>query len=212
MSRFAILSVNDRPVVTATNPLIKKHELYHFEDAVALLTAAEAARNQVDITAKAVREEGYAAAHAEASDAFASTLTEQLRSFSASLEQFEEQRRTDIANAAFAAVQMIIGEIPDTDIIRGLVNKTLERLGDQDIIAVHLAPATAHNMGALAKDCQIIADPDLGPFDCHVLTAQSRIVASLSVQLDTLAGRWGVNRTEMAGDAASAPSADEDDQ
>lgn len=194
MSRFALLSIGGKQTLISESPLIKRSERDEYRSAAALLEAATKIRDDSQRAAAAARSEAYSDAAQDAANEFATTLKTQLQNFAADLDGEKENRRADIADAAFAAVKAILGEIDDTQMMRALVIKTLSSLENQNVLSVQLSPDMAAAIGNL-DGVNIIAEPAFGPYDCCVITADSRIVASVSVQLETLAKRWSVTAT-----------------
>jgi flagellar biosynthesis/type III secretory pathway protein FliH len=199
MSRFALLSIGGAQKLISDSPLIKRSEREEYQSAADLLNAAAKIRDESETAAEVARSEAYADAAQDAAAEFTATLQTQLQNFATDLDSEKEARRTDIADAAFAAVKAILGDIDDTEMMRALVTKTLNNLENQNVLSVQLSPDMARVIGHL-DGISIIAEPTFGPYDCCVVTTDSRIVASLSVQLETLARRWGVAADDARGD------------
>jgi flagellar biosynthesis/type III secretory pathway protein FliH len=191
MSRFALLPVGGVQTLISDSPLIKRSEREEFQSAAALLQAADKLRNDAAEATEAARSEAYAAAADKAAADFTQTIKSELQKFAADLAREKDARRDDIAEAAFGAVKAILGEMDDTQMMQAMVTKTLSNLENQEVLSVQLSPDIAAAIGSL-DGINVIAEPTFGPYDCCVITADSRIVANLSVQLETLAKRWGV--------------------
>jgi flagellar biosynthesis/type III secretory pathway protein FliH len=83
--------------------------------------------------------------------------------------------------------------------MRRVVDRTLARLDTETPVTIDVAPALAGDLRAhlaALTHVSITQNPDLGPTDCHIMTASGRIIASLSVQFDALAARWGLNNAD----------------
>ncbi len=187
---------SDRNTLLASDrAVIKRAERVDFADAVALLHAAAAIREQAQADASAARLAGHAEGLAEARAEADAHVAEQIAAFAEAVEQQEQARRADIAEAAHAAVRAIIGELDDEAILPRMVERTLARLPAEGPVSVSVAPAMAECLAARLGDLShvaIVAEPALGPTDCVMRTSAGQVIASLSVQLDALAKRWGV--------------------
>jgi len=175
--------------------VIKRAERVDFSDAIALLHAAAAIREQAQADADAARLAGRAEGLAEATATADAHVAEQVAAFARAVEQHEQARRSDIAEAAHAAVRAIIGELDDDTILPCMVERTLARLPAEGPVSVAVAPAMAERLAARLEGLEhvaIVAEPALGPTDCVMRTSAGQVIASLSVQLDALAKRWGV--------------------
>jgi flagellar biosynthesis/type III secretory pathway protein FliH len=187
---------SDRNTLLASDrTVIKRAERVDFADAVALLHAAAAIREQAQADASAARLAGHAEGLAEARAEADAHVAEQIAAFAEAVEQQEQARRADIAEAAHAAVRAIIGELDDETLLPRMVERTLARLPAEGPVSVSVAPAMAECLAARLGDLShvaIVAEPALGPTDCVMRTSAGQVIASLSVQLDALAKRWGV--------------------
>lgn len=187
---------SDRATLLASDtPVIKRAERADFADAVSLLQVAGAIRDTALAEAERARAAGHAEGLAEARSGMDVLLADQIAGFAEAIERREEARRADIAQAAFAAVQTILGELEDETIVPRMVERTLARLPDDGPVAIQTAPAMAERLAetfAAFDHVTIAANPDLQATDCVLRTRDGQVIASLSVQLDTLARRWGV--------------------
>ena len=107
----------------------------------------------------------------------------------------EQERRASIADAAMAAVRMMIGDLGAGDIVPGLAERALDRMGEDSRYSVEVAPSHVEAVTArLAgrEGVAVEANPALGPLDCVVRTSTGRVIANLDTQIETLAQRWGV--------------------
>lgn len=191
MSRYSVLTLGGAQAVISDSALIKRSERQDYETAAALLSAASKIRADSANAATLAHSEAYADAAEAARAEFTHSLNTQLQNFSVDLERDKEARRTDIADAAFAAIKAILGEIGNAEMMQAMVAKTLSNLEKQEVLSVHVSPVISAAIAPL-NGIEIISDPAFGPYDCRVVTAESRIIASLSVQLDTIAKRWGI--------------------
>jgi flagellar biosynthesis/type III secretory pathway protein FliH len=176
------------------SPIIKRSQRADFTDAASLLQAASAIRDRAETDTAAARSRGHAEGLAEAKATARTMVAEELTAFAAAVDGYARARRDDVAEAAYAAVRAIIGEIDDKDLVGRLVDRTLARLPGNGPIAVTVAPEMLDLLaGRLTSDqVTVIADPTLGATGCHVRTSDGQVIASLSIQLDALAKRWGV--------------------
>ncbi len=191
MRRFSLLTLGGAQAVISDSALIKRSERQDYETSAALLSAASQIRDDCANAAALARSEAYADATEAARAEFTHSLNTQLQNFAVDLERDKEARRNDIADAAFAAIKAILGEIGNAEMMQAMVAKTLSNLEKQEVLAVHVSPAIFAAIAPI-NGIEIIPDPAFGPYDCRVVTAEGRIIASLSVQLDTIAKRWGV--------------------
>lgn len=186
---MALLVASDRPV-------IKRAERIDFTDAMDLLRAAAAIRDQAQDAAETARRTGYREGLDEARAGTDAHLAAQVAGFAAALDAHEQTRRQDIAEAAYAAVRAILGELDDAELLPRIVERTLAQLPGDEPVTVLVAPALAQQVsvrtGALTH-VAVEADPEMGPHDCVVRTHAGQVIASLSVQLDALAKRWGID-------------------
>jgi flagellar biosynthesis/type III secretory pathway protein FliH len=198
---FHLAYADDVALLDSSRPIVKAHERTAFADAIAVLAETKGLRDRALSDAEAAREdgrrEGLEEAKAEARHAVAASLAD----IATAIDAHAEARRADIAEAAFAAARAIVGELDQTDVMHRVVDRTLARFDTETPMTIDVAPALAadlrHHVAALSH-VSITENADLGPTDCHVLTASGRIIASLSVQFDALAGRWGLKKEETA--------------
>lgn len=175
--------------------VIRADERTAFTDAVALLAAAGEIRDEAAASADSARQAARAEGLAEADAAVRELLAGEIAGFADAIERHAEARRADVAEAAYAAVRAILGEIDDAALVTRMVERTLARLPSEAPVTFAVAPEMATalaNRLAGHEHVTVVADETLGPTDCHARTAQGGVIASLSVQLDALARRWGV--------------------
>lgn len=192
---FHLVHSDDGALLASDRAVIKASEMAAFQEAVTLLQAAAAIRDRATAASEDSRRAGYAEGLAEARSGIAEHLAEQIADFAAALDQHEQLRRSDIAEAALAAVRAIVGELADEALVPRMVERTLARLPEGGPVKVMVAPAleaaVAARLGARTY-VSLVPDAGLGPADCVIRTSAGQVIASLSVQLDTLAKRWGV--------------------
>jgi flagellar biosynthesis/type III secretory pathway protein FliH len=192
---FHLVNADGGTLLASDTAVIKRAERSDFIDAVALLQAAAAIRDAAEVRAEAARQAAYEEALAEARGAVEAELAEQVAGFARALEQHEAARRDDIAAAAYAAVQAIVGTLDDETLVARIAERTLARLPDGPV-TLHVAPVMAARLGAQLEELThvtIVADPALGTTDCVLRGNAGQVIASLSVQLAALAKRWGVD-------------------
>lgn len=196
---FHLAYVDNRVLLDSSRPIVKAHERTAFADAVEVLAETKALRSRALADGEAARDDGRSAgleeAKAEARQVVAASLTD----VAATINAHAEARRADIAEAAFAAARAIIGDLDDTDVMQRIVDRTLARLDGDKPVTIEVAPAVAN---ALTKHTEaldhvtVTENPDFGPTDCRIHSAQGQIIASLSVQFNALAARWGLTKAE----------------
>jgi flagellar biosynthesis/type III secretory pathway protein FliH len=197
---FALILDSETPALAALSPLIKADQRQDFIQAADVLTEVRALKAaslaEIDARQASAARDGYARGLAKAEEQIEAMLAEIASQFSA----FENQRRDDIAAAAYAAVTAIIGGLDDETVLAKLVGASLARNEDNSPVTVEVTPAMAERIAAKLGDTPHVSvrgNPALGARDCQILSPQGRIVADLSVQMTALAERWGV-----PGDAA----------
>ncbi len=195
---FALFLDKDTPVFGSGSSLIKAQDRQDFETVAALLGETrrlhETSKAEIEALHQTAEARGYEEGLAIATGEFDARLAELALQFDA----FREERRNDIAAAAFAAVKAIIGDMDDERVIMGLVDASLNRRDSEAPVTVEVAPDMVKRLQAhLADRTYVIvrANEAFGPYDCGLLTPQGRIVADLDVQLSALSDRWGVTDT-----------------
>lgn len=192
---YHLVHADDAALLFSERAVIKRDERQSFADAVALLGAVREAQARAVQAADAARHEAYSAAFEGAGAEVNDLLAREIAQFAASIDAQEQARRSDIAEAALAAVQAVLGELDDAVLMPALVARALDRLQPQGAVIVAVAPDMAEKVAARLEaltEVTILPDPALGPHDCAIRTEQGQVIASLSVQLETLAKRWGV--------------------
>lgn len=192
---FHLIHSDGATLLGSDTAVIKREQRTDFVDAAALLQAAAAIRAKASEDAEAARAEAREEGLAEARATVEAALAEQIASFAEAIDRHEQARRADVAAAALAAVRAILGTIDDETVATGIVERTLARLPGEGRVSVHLAPAMAEVVTPRLAGLPHVAvqpDPTLGATDCVLRTSAGQVIASLSVQLDALAKRWGV--------------------
>lgn len=168
-----------------------------FTDAHALLAraAAEAASvaERVEAATERGREEGAREAAGQAEAEVAARVAE----LAATLAAEAGARRAEIAAAALAGAEAIVGALPREDAAVRLAVQAVERLPDDERIVILCSPAVASRLQAALAGREGVAvetRDDFGDLQVELATGAGRIVASLDVQLAALAERWGVAR------------------
>ncbi|KTF67776.1 MULTISPECIES: FliH/SctL family protein [unclassified Sphingomonas] len=192
---YHLVHADDAALLFSERAVIKRDERQSFSDAVALLGAVREAQAKAVQAADIAREEAYSTALSGARTDIDDLLAREIAQFAAAIEAQEQARRSEIAEAALAAVHAVLGELDDATLVPALVARALDRLHPQGAVIVAVAPDLAEKVAArlaALTEVTILADPGLGAHDCAIRTEQGQVIASLSVQLETLAKRWGV--------------------
>lgn len=192
---YHLVHADDAALLFSERTVIKRDERQSFSDAVALLGAVREAQAKAVQAADIAREEAYSTALSGARTDIDDLLTREIAQFAAAIAAQEQARRSEIAEAALAAVHAVLGELDDATLVPALVARALDRLQPQGAVIVAVVPDMAEKVAArlaALTEVTILPDPALGAHDCAIRTEQGQVIASLSVQLDTLAKRWGV--------------------
>jgi len=192
---YHLVHADDAALLFSERAVIKRDERQSFVDAVALLGAVREAQARAVQAANDAREAAYGAALHGAQAGIEDLLAREIAQFSKAIDLQEQARRTEIAEAALAAVHAVLGELDDATLVPALVARALDRLQPQGAVIVAVAPDMAEKVSAqlaARTEVTILPDPALGAHDCAIRTEQGQVIASLSVQLETLAKRWGV--------------------
>jgi flagellar biosynthesis/type III secretory pathway protein FliH len=192
---FHLAYADDGALLDISRPVVKAHERIAFAEAIGVLTETKLRRDRALADAEAALNDGRRAGLEEAKAEARQAIAAGLANIANDIDAHAESRRADIAEAAFAAARAIVGELEVSETMRRVVDRTLARLDTETPIIIDVAPAMAADLRshvAALTHVSITENPDLGPTDCHVITASGRIIASLSVQFDALAARWGL--------------------
>lgn len=192
---YHLVHADDAALLFSERAVIKREERQSFADAITLLGAVREAHAKAVQAAELARDEAYGTALSGARAEIDDLLAREIAQFAAAIEAQEQARRSEIAEAALAAVHAVLGELDDATLVPALVARALDRLQPQGAVIVAVAPDLAEKVGvrlAALPEVTILPDPALGAHDCAIRTEQGQVIASLSVQLETLAKRWGV--------------------
>jgi flagellar biosynthesis/type III secretory pathway protein FliH len=201
MSYFLINS-GDQSIGT-NSPLIKSRDRQNFNDAIVLLQHAKAVKTETETAYAAANDRGYSDGVAAGRSAIEAEFLAEMQKIFASIEANEAARHEQIATLAFAAAQAIVGAIDQTDAVRGIVNQVIKRNESQHAITVHLNPEKCEalrNLDAFPKTVELIANTNLGPTDCEIVSANGKIIASMKLQFAALAKRWSVANPAIQSD------------
>ncbi len=190
------LTIGDR-ILSGRSALIKAHDRAAFAEIDALLDEANRIKNDMLDQSAAARDEAYRHGLTQGFQQVQSYFLAKLDELSATVEAHEQERRANIADAAMAAVQMMIGDLGDADIVPGLAERALDRMAEDSRYVVEVASeqvAMVQERLAARDAVSVEANPMLGPLDCVVRTSTGRVIASLDTQMETLAQRWGVGQ------------------
>jgi flagellar biosynthesis/type III secretory pathway protein FliH len=202
MSFFLFLDGNT-PAIGTKSPIIKSRDINYISQTISILSEVRALQSAhlEDIAAarNAAQVQGYRDGIVKAEAQIESLLT----SLVASFDDLSSARRDDIATAAFAAVRAIVGALDDETKLKGIVETSLARINSEGPITVEVATNLAERIAIALGDranITVTGSHELSPYGCRIHSANGRIVADLGIQLDALAGRWGV---EVSRDAAN---------
>jgi flagellar biosynthesis/type III secretory pathway protein FliH len=183
------------PAIATPRRVIKAADRQSFADAIDMLQSVRALKDEVEadiaVRSATAAEEGRQSGYAAVTD----IVSNAIKDFAIQIAAFEAERREEIASAAYAAVRAIIGDLDGEALARGLVTASLARIEGEAPLVLELSATMAERIApdfADRSNLTIRANEMLGAHDCHLLSAQGRIIADLNVQLDTLAKRWGV--------------------
>jgi flagellar biosynthesis/type III secretory pathway protein FliH len=197
---YLILPAGNGHMVGAASPLIKKAEREAFVDATTLLRRANAIADEACASAETARLRAAQQGYAEGAAMAEAELETAHRHFAVVIAQIEELYTQQVAEAAYAATVTIIGELEDDQLVKKLVLQVLAKQKEEHGLCVHVAPELQPKLDGLFEtedgSIAVVANPDLGPAECHIITANGRIIASLPVQLAVLRERWGLDSTE----------------
>jgi flagellar biosynthesis/type III secretory pathway protein FliH len=192
---FHLAHADGHTLLTSDRAVIKRRDRATFADALMLLHETTSLRDHARGSADEARDEARREGLAEARLAAQETLAGGLAEIAAAIEAHAETRRADIAEAAFAAARAIVGELDDDDVMQRIIDRTITRMGGDKPLTIEVAPSLAAALSkhlAEAKHITIAENVDFGSTDCRILSDSGQIVASLAVQFDALAARWGL--------------------
>jgi flagellar biosynthesis/type III secretory pathway protein FliH len=201
---FFLINVGDQSL-GSNSPLIKKQDRQNFIDSMAMLSHAGVLKAKAEATYSAEAERGYTDGFATGQQAIQSEFLAEIQKLAASIDANAIARREEIASVAFAAAQAIVGAIDQTEAVRGIVDQVIKRSEAGQAFTVHLNPEKCEalrQLGGFPETVELVANSDLGPTDCEIVTANGKIIASMELQFAALAQRWAVDATVLndAGD------------
>jgi type III secretion protein L len=177
------------------SPLVKAQDRTAFADALSLLNAAKAAARGVEASVAEQRQQGYEAGLAQGLADAETMLAQEIASFAESTARYRRELDARVAEAAFAATTAVIGTFGDADIVTAIVRQQLAKRDADEALTIHIAPLMLDPvLQALAgsPNITLVPDPNMEATGCRITAAEGRIVADLSLQLDTLRQRWGL--------------------
>jgi flagellar biosynthesis/type III secretory pathway protein FliH len=194
MSLF-LLPLSGEHILGSSSPLIKASERQAFESALSLLAAAEIQKAESQAAYDAAREAGFQQGLVDGQEAVTTEFVAQAADMARQVVAHSEKRQSDIAQAALAATKAILGAVEPQQLVPAMVDQVLGRIDNRNTVTILVHPMHGDALSRQFQDNSDIAittDAAFGSTDCEIITADGRIVASLSVQIDTLAARWGV--------------------
>ncbi len=198
MSYF-LLSDGKAGIAGSSTPLIKKKDRQSFVDAIALLRQSRAMADSVNAQVETARNDAMHQGYADGAAAAEADLAAALQGLAESAERIEAHYAAQVAEAAYAATVAIIGDLEDSERVARLVSKAIAGQKDRTGLSVQVSPELQPGLAALLSESgsiPVVANASLGASECHVITANGRIIASLPVQLSVLRQRWGLEGTE----------------
>lgn len=189
---FTLIAGNH--ILNGKSALVKASDRKSLSDAHALLNEANRIRDGVADEAANARDLAYRDGLAQGYEQAQNIVLDKVSEMASALNAHEADRRASIADAAMAAVRMMIGDLGDKDIVPGLAQRALDRLGDEGRYVVEVAPAHVEAVTeklAGRESVMVEANPALGPLDCIVRTSTGRVIANMETQIESLAQRWG---------------------
>lgn len=200
MSYF-IMPAGSRYLAGSHSPLIKKNERAKFADAVALLREASEISDGAEAALESARQEAWAQGYAEGCAAAQNDLNTALRTFIEAVIAVEKLHAANVAEAAYAATVAMIGEMEDSTVAGLIATQVIAKQKERDGISILVSTDNHARLTSSQQDMEslaVVANPDLGPTDCHVITANGRIIADLTIQLAVLRDRWGIEDKDDA--------------
>jgi flagellar biosynthesis/type III secretory pathway protein FliH len=194
-------------LVALPSARIARGDVRALRDAGELLIEAQAIRDTAQAASDAARAEGYAAGKAAALAEFNDALGAALADLAAGFTQENQRREREVAAAAIAVIEQLIGARAPDEVVAGLAAQALRKAGASDDAkgedcVVEVAPDHAEPVRQRLADARhpvrVLANPALAPLACRVLTGEGRIIADLDTQLASLRQRWGVDAAEQA--------------
>ncbi len=182
--------------LAASSPLIKAHERQAFIDAAALLEHSRNADIALKTAQQAAEEEGFAAGKAAGLAEVETFLANEIAHFAQLVEQIKAEHQAAIAQNAYAAAAAIIGSFDADELVERVARQIISRRDEGEGLQVQVAPQMQARLMAAFQDkpaISIMGDPAMEPTDCVVIAANGRIIGNVSLQLEKLASRWGLD-------------------
>lgn len=198
MSRIALYQADGATHALAASPLIRAQDRVALRDAHAVLDHIRQIQADAAVAAQQAEQAAYAKGLADAAVAAEARITDALSSLSQQIADDQARRDAQIADAAFAALRVLVGSFDEGALTAALARHAAQqRADDATVIEVGAAQAPAVEKAlADVPHTAVDARDDLPPLAVRVRTRDGRIIADLDVQLDNIASRWGVG---MAG-------------
>ncbi|WP_375402153.1 hypothetical protein [uncultured Sphingomonas sp.] len=193
---FQLLIGDGAAILGGGSARIPAGEREAFADAHALLARAAAEAASVADRAEAATARGLEEGAREASARAEAEVAARVAELAASLAIEATARRAEIATAALAGAEAIIGALPREEAGVRLALQAVARLPDDERIAILCSSAVAPRLqAALAgrEGVTVEARDGFSDLQLELATGAGRIVASLDVQIAALAERWGVS-------------------
>jgi flagellar biosynthesis/type III secretory pathway protein FliH len=192
---FHIIQTEGGRLVASDRAVIKRRDRHSFVGAMALLSEAQSIRAASIDAQEAARGQGLAQGLGEARDSAEALLADGLAELAQKIERDAIGRRAELADVAFAATRAMVGALGDERAMIGVVERTLGDFESGQPVTIAVAPAMEAQIRARVdglEHVKVSADPALGATDCHFISGKGQTIASLSVQFDALAARWGL--------------------
>lgn len=183
-------------ILSGKSALVKAADRLAFTDSLRLLDEAHQVKTDMLEASAAARDAAYREGLTKGYEQVQGYFLSKVDEMSAALAHYEQQRHANIADAAMAAVRMMIGELGSEEIVPGLAARALDRMADESRYVVEVAPQHLDVVTARLADREgvlVEANPSLGALDCVVRTSTGRVIANLDTQIEALAKRWGVD-------------------
>ncbi len=189
-------------IVALSSARIARGDIRAFRDAGELLVEARTIRDSAEAACDAARARGKAEGREAARTEFAAALAASLSELGAGFAEENARREAEVAAAALAVVEQLIGECGADELVAGLAAQALRRVNaGSDGCVVEVAEGIAQDverrLGESVGPIRIVANPDLPALACRVATSEGRIIADLDRQLASLRQRWGVDHPEQ---------------
>ena len=185
-------------ILNGKSALVKASDRASFANVYTLLDEAHHIRNNIAQDAASARDNGYRDGLVQGYEQAQNIVLDRVNAMAVALDNHEAERRASIADAAMAAVRMMIGDLGDADIVPGLAQRALDRLGDDGryVVEVSVDHAEAVAEKLMGRETVTVeANSALGPLDCIVRTNTGRIIANMETQMEALAQRWGSQKS-----------------